>query len=167
MEIRLLVLGLLMEGKSYGYDLGHKIRERLSGCVNLRVGSIYYSIRICLQEGYIQGVGTEKKGVDPTRILYKITPEGAKFYKKAIQKYFEDSDLNFSVNPALLLLGSLSPEQFQQYVEERIEQVTSQIEDVKSKLKNATQTDTIYLLEYVKQHLEAELAWFKIVSTKK
>ena len=165
MEIRLLILGLLMEGRSYGYQLKQKMTEKLSEFADIKFGSIYYSIRVCLNKGYVQIVGKEKKSNDPERIMYKITPEGVKFYKKELKKYFANAGAGFEVRPTLALLNSLPLDQLSHYAEDHIERVSAQLEDIREKIQDTGVEG--YLLGYLKQHLIAELAWLKSLKTKK
>ena len=62
MKIEITILGLLMEGNLYGYEIKKKIVERLGEYVDIKFGSIYYAIKKAVENEWVKRVGTEKDG---------------------------------------------------------------------------------------------------------
>ncbi len=75
-----IVLGILMEGDSYGYEIYKKIMEKSEGEFELKEATLYSSYRRLEQDGSIQSYwGDETLG--GRRKYYKITPTGMELYK--------------------------------------------------------------------------------------
>ena len=45
MSIEIIILGLLIEGNLYGYDIRKRIGERLGEYTDVKFGSIYYALK--------------------------------------------------------------------------------------------------------------------------
>ncbi len=56
MRIELTILGLLMKGNLYGYDIKKKILEVSGGFVDTKFGSIYYAIKKSQNKGWIKTI---------------------------------------------------------------------------------------------------------------
>ena len=162
MKVLLTILGLLNKGNLYGYDIKKKINENSVGYVDAKFGSIYYAIRKALKSGLIKQKGSEKEEGNPERYVYQITPEGKKFLKKGIRKYFDTNQLHFEIDILLLFLNSLDKEQKENYIEERIEILNDKLTKIKEKIKELPKSsDNLHVFTYIENHLKAELAWVK------
>lgn len=74
-----IVLGILMEGESYGYEIYKKIIEKSEGAYELKEATLYSSYRRLEQDGSIASYwGDETQG--GRRKYYKITPHGEEAY---------------------------------------------------------------------------------------
>lgn len=74
-----IVLGILIENDSYGYDIYKKIIEKSEGMYELKEATLYSSYRRLEQEGSITSYwGDESLG--GRRKYYKITPVGENMY---------------------------------------------------------------------------------------
>jgi PadR family transcriptional regulator, regulatory protein PadR len=75
-----IVLGILMSGDSYGYEIYKKIMEKSEGLYELKEATLYSSFRRLEQEGCITSYwGDETLG--GRRKYYHITPLGELTYK--------------------------------------------------------------------------------------
>jgi len=81
-----IVLGLLAEKPSHGYDLEQIIRERgIRDWVNLGFSSLYYLLDKLYSEGYIQPIG--EKGTQPqSRKVFAITNKGLEVCRQAVNE---------------------------------------------------------------------------------
>ena len=74
-----IVLGILTESDSYGYEIYKKIIEKSEGMYELKEATLYSSYRRLEQEGSITSFwGDESLG--GRRKYYKITPLGKDIY---------------------------------------------------------------------------------------
>ncbi|TDT50263.1 PadR family transcriptional regulator [Fonticella tunisiensis] len=74
-----IVLRILMDGDSYGYEIYKKIIEKSEGLYELKEATLYSSFRRLEQEGSITSYwGDETQG--GRRKYYKITPLGERVY---------------------------------------------------------------------------------------
>ncbi len=165
MKIEITILGLLMEENLYGYEIKKKIVERLEDYVDIKFGSIYYAIKKAVDNGWVKRVGTEKEGGNPERYIYQIMPSGRKYYKKMLKQYFEHTMIHFDIDIVLMFLNSLSPEQRESFIEDRIEMAKEKITDIRVKIEEEEKLPEdrshIHIFTYLENHLKAELSWLK------
>ena len=80
-----MILYLLLDGPSYGYEISKKIRENSEGKYVIKETTLYSAFTRMEKNGYIQSFyQTAENG--KRRTYYQITPEGITYYQ---QKYNE------------------------------------------------------------------------------
>jgi PadR family transcriptional regulator len=105
-SLELLVLHLLYERPSYGYEICERLRERSDGTLRFEEGAVYPLLhtleREGLAEGYWEGsapsptsgtvatsageeADTTRKG--PRRRYYRLTPAGVEALRAAVQEW--------------------------------------------------------------------------------
>ncbi|MBN2039784.1 MAG: PadR family transcriptional regulator [Spirochaetes bacterium] len=151
MKTDLVILGLIENNVQSGYDIMKQLKKLTVKNANIKFGSIYHALKKSTDNGWIKKTGSTRDGGNPEKHIYKITPEGKKYLKKASKKYFSDKDVFFDADLTLMVLDELDAES----IEERIQ-------IVKDKLAMIKGTDTLYL-SYIEHHLKAELAWLKAI----
>ena len=162
MKILLTILGLLNKSNLYGYEIKKMINEYSGGYVDAKFGSIYYAIKKSLNSGWIKQKGSEKAEGNPERFVYQITPEGKKYFKKGMRKYFDINQLHFDIDILLLFLNSLEGEQMATFIEERTEYLNDNLNSIREKIKDTPKTsDNFNVFNYIENHLKAELLWIK------
>jgi len=168
MKIEITILGLLMDGNLYGYEIKKKIVERLEDYVDIKFGSIYYAIKKAVDNGWVKRVGTEKDSGNPERYVYEILPAGKKHYKKLLKQYFDKVLIHFDIDIVLMFLKNLLPDQKELFVEERILLIKKKLEAIKDKMeeeKKVPEDRSYYrVFSYLEHHLKAELNWLKSVN---
>jgi len=164
MKIEITILGLLMERNLYGYEIKKKIVEKLEDYVDIKFGSIYYAIKKAVENGWVKRVGVEKDSGNPERYVYEILPTGRKHYKRLLKQYFDKHTIHFDIDIILMFLNFLSPEQKEQFIEDRLVMIKEKLDSIKEKIddeQTAEDESNIYVLTYIEQHLRAELSWLK------
>jgi DNA-binding PadR family transcriptional regulator len=163
MQIEIAILGLLMEGNLYGYEIKKIIVDRLQNLIDIKFGSIYYAIKKAITKGWVQKAGSEKDAGNPERYIYEILPAGKKHYKKLLKNYFEDHLLHFEIDPILLFVKDIPSESAGEFVRERIEMISLKIEEISKRINlNSESGDKeaiLPVLSYLEKHLNAELEW--------
>ena len=84
-EVKFVILKLLKEKPSHGYEIIKALEERLAGCYTPSAGTVYPTLQLLEDQGYVRVVEEEGKKV------YHITPEGEAFleeHKDAIEDIF-------------------------------------------------------------------------------
>ena len=156
MKIEITILGLLMEGNLYGYEIKKKIVERLEDYVDIKFGSIYYAIKKAVDNEWVRRVGTEKESGNPERYVYEILPTGRKHYKKLLKQYFDQNLIHFDIDIVLMFFNSLSEEQKEQFIEERISTVHEKLDNIKEKIEDNREGEGsqshAHLLAYLEKH---------------
>lgn len=165
MKIEITILGLLMEGNLYGYEIKKKIVERLENYVDIKFGSIYYAIKKAVDNGWVKRVGTEKESGNPERYVYEILPAGRKHYKKLLKQYFDRTLIHFDIDIVLMFYKFLTDEQKEQFIEDRLSTIRERMDAIKQKIEMEKDTpeEQSYsnLLTYLDYHLKAELSWLR------
>jgi DNA-binding PadR family transcriptional regulator len=74
--VKFVILRLLKEKPRHGYEVIKALEEKLGGCYTPSAGTVYPTLQLLEDQGYIRAVDTEGKKV------YHITPEGEKFLEE-------------------------------------------------------------------------------------
>ncbi len=72
-EVKYVILRLLEEKPRHGYEIMKALEERLGGWYSPSPGTVYPTLQLLEDQGYVRAVETEGKRV------YHITPEGQAF----------------------------------------------------------------------------------------
>jgi DNA-binding PadR family transcriptional regulator len=72
-EMRLVILRLIREKPRHGYEIMKALEERMGGCYTPSAGSVYPTLQMLEDQGYVRYVEEDGKK------NYHITPEGERF----------------------------------------------------------------------------------------
>jgi DNA-binding PadR family transcriptional regulator len=72
-EVKYVILRLLKEKPRHGYEIIRALEEKMAGCYTPSAGTVYPTLQLLEDQGYIRAVETDGKKV------YHVTPEGEKF----------------------------------------------------------------------------------------
>jgi DNA-binding PadR family transcriptional regulator len=72
-EVKFVILRLLREKPRHGYDVIKELEDRFSGCYSPSAGTIYPTLQMLEDQGYVRSEDQDGKRV------YHITPEGERF----------------------------------------------------------------------------------------
>jgi DNA-binding PadR family transcriptional regulator len=75
-EVKYVILRLLKEKPRHGYEVIKALEEKLGGWYTPSAGTIYPTLQLLEDQGYVRAVDTEGKKV------YHITPEGEAFLEQ-------------------------------------------------------------------------------------
>jgi DNA-binding PadR family transcriptional regulator len=75
-EVKFVVLRLLKEKPMHGYEVMRALEERMAGCYSPSAGTVYPTLQLLEDEGYVRAVETDGKKV------YHITPEGEHYLEQ-------------------------------------------------------------------------------------
>jgi len=81
-----IILSLLLEGDSYGYEISKNIRLITDDLYVMKETTLYSAFARLEKNGYIKSYyGEETQG--KRRTYYRITPEGIKYYKEKCEEW--------------------------------------------------------------------------------
>ena len=81
-----MVLFLLLDEPSYGYEISRRIRERTQDRYVMKETTLYSTFNRLESEGYVSSFyGTETNG--NRRTYYRITPKGEAYYEEKKQEW--------------------------------------------------------------------------------
>lgn len=75
-EVKFVILRLLKEKPRHGYEVIKALEEKMGGFYTPSAGTVYPTLQLLEDEGYIRAVDTDGKKV------YHVTPEGEKFLEE-------------------------------------------------------------------------------------
>lgn len=75
-EVKYVILRLLKEKPRHGYEVIKALEERMGGCYTPSPGTVYPTLQLLEDQGYVRAVESEGKRV------YHITPEGEAFLEE-------------------------------------------------------------------------------------
>lgn len=82
----LMILYLLMEQDSYGYEISKQIKQICREKYVMKETTLYSAFTRLEKAGYIEGYfGTETNGKQ--RTYYRITPEGSSYYREKCREW--------------------------------------------------------------------------------
>jgi len=85
-EVKFVILRLLKEKPRHGYEIIKALEEKLAGCYTPSAGTVYPTLQLLEDQGYVRVVEESGKKV------YHITPEGEAFldeHKDAVEDIFD------------------------------------------------------------------------------
>lgn len=93
----LLLLALILEGETYGYELSQELLTRSRGQFVLQEGSLYPTLYRLEKKGYITSRQVTLKKSKRFRVYYQITAEGKQYYLNIKREYIAINQGIFSV----------------------------------------------------------------------
>lgn len=77
-----MILCLLLEGPSYGYELSKKIKELSEGKYIIKETTLYSAFTRMEKNGYIESFYDDDSGNGKRRTYYRITDSGRGYYQE-------------------------------------------------------------------------------------
>jgi DNA-binding PadR family transcriptional regulator len=71
-----MILGLLKDKPSYGYEIIRDLEERFGGLYTPSAGTVYPTLQMLEEMGYVTSASTD------SRKVYTITPEGVRYLEE-------------------------------------------------------------------------------------
>ncbi len=75
-EVKFVILRLLKEKPRHGYEVIKALEEKMGGCYTPSAGTVYPTLQLLEDQGYIRAEETDGKKV------YHVTPEGEQFLEE-------------------------------------------------------------------------------------
>src|SRR3954462_42484 len=75
-EVKFVILRLLKEKPRHGYEVIKALEEKMAGAYTPSAGTVYPTLQLLEDEGYVRAVDTDGKKV------YHVTPEGERYLEE-------------------------------------------------------------------------------------
>ena len=75
-EVKFVILRLLKEKPRHGYEVIKALEEKMGGVYTASAGTVYPTLQLLEDEGYVRAVDTDGKKV------YHVTPEGERYLEE-------------------------------------------------------------------------------------
>ena len=168
MSMKLVILGLLMEGDKHPYEIRQTMKERkLHNFVKIKDGSLYYAADQLKKEEYIEVMDTLKDSNRPDKTVYRISDKGKSYFQTLLlEKFSESTPLYHPVYAALPFARHGDPSQIAEILEKRIEQCEQfiiKMKDVYDEHIDIVSRGVLHLMNGCREQSKTELKWLKRV----
>lgn len=101
------MLGVVREnGPVHGYDVRRMLLSwGATSWANVAPGSIYNALNTWVREGFLEAVGTDRRGARPERTSYRLTGAGEREFGRLLRENLRESRL--PAHPMLVGLAFL------------------------------------------------------------
>lgn len=157
MDRQLLLLGLLRQGTSYGYELHQFIENNLSFCTDLKKSTAYYLLDKMQAEGWI-AEETEHVGNHPPRRVYRLLPAGELAFQEMLrQSLSEYTPATFVGDVGVAFLDTLDPADAMTCLAARRRALVAHLEQTGQAPDHSGSLQ--WVIEHQTRHLRVELEW--------
>lgn len=164
-----IILALLSEGKTHGYELEKTVHNRgFKFWTKLGRSSIYGSLRALEKTGFVK-MSLEQKG-GPARKMFAITKKGMeRLRKESIEHLSKPSHWRSEIDLGIYTLPLLTPTQTKKSIDQCLETLEMRLKFIEERAswckKNNLDLPTL-TFERTQLMLEAELKWVKSLQKK-
>ncbi|MDQ1912155.1 PadR family transcriptional regulator [Paenibacillus sp. GD4] len=166
MSMKLVILGLLMEGNSHPYEMRQRMKERaMLHYVKMQEGSLYYAIEQLHKDGSVAIVETVSTGGRPDRTIYTITEKGkAIFQELLLEKFATEEKVYHPMYAALAFARYADPERVQDILQAKVEKQREHVRHMRSvyeERKTFVPRGSMHVMIGFCEHAETELRWME------
>ncbi|NPV90987.1 MAG: PadR family transcriptional regulator [Firmicutes bacterium] len=163
MSVKLIILGLLMNGDKHPYEMQHFFNERrMDKLMKFYKGSLYYTVDQLREKGLIEVVEVVREEKRPDRTIYTITEAGRREFQELLLEQFSKEEQFYDpLYPAVIFARYGDQEKIQEVVDQKISATGEKIkylEDMFEKRRGAISRPAHYiylsLIEYASTELK-------------
>lgn len=82
-----LILYMLLEGESYGYEISKNIRQLTEEKYIMKETTLYSAFTRLEKNGYIESFYLDENSLGKRRTYYRITPPGLDYYREKCEEW--------------------------------------------------------------------------------
>lgn len=158
MERELLLLGLLRQQDTHGYQLHEFINHYLSTCTNIKKPTAYALLDKMAERGWITIDHERREGNRPRRRVYAITESGeAEFQRLLRENLARHHPVYFTNDIGIAFLDALPQAEAIPLLQTRRSAIKAQIDRIQT-LEHPSERSALILDHYL-WHLQSELKW--------
>jgi DNA-binding PadR family transcriptional regulator len=163
MHKALLLLGLLLRGPLYGYELHRIVRAHGELYADLKKGNLYYLLERLAEEGFLEmKAETGARGARGERLIYELTERGRARFVELLHEVMQSYEpVHMGVDTAVVFLSYLSPAEGLRLFIERRQNVAARREAVVADLGDQAKNGALVRIasDHLLSLVDAELAW--------
>ncbi|SCM96919.1 Uncharacterized protein BWINRASL_03842 [Bacillus mycoides] len=164
MSMKLVILGLLLEGDKHPYEVQHIMKERRMDCyIKYAKGSLYYAFEQLEKQGAISVTNIVRDTNRPDKTIFHITEEGKELFHTLLLKQFEAKNQIYKPIYSALSFAHFSDEQALVPILEKKRDDTVQylhtMQTIYDHNKRRVPRAQLYILQSVIEHINVELRW--------
>ena len=157
MENQLLLLGILMEGKTHGYQLNEYVKHAMSLYTDLKKSTTYFVLDQLEKDGYVSHE-IERKGKRPERRVYEITEKGESHFFKLLRECISSyTPTHITDNMGIAFMGKLEASEAKELLESKKQKIKSELQKFNS--LQSHEGNLKYVIDHNIAYLDADLKW--------
>ncbi|MCW1970012.1 MAG: PadR family transcriptional regulator [Anaerolineae bacterium] len=161
MERELLLLGLLRQHATHGYELSAFVEGAMNACVDLKKSTAYFLLDKMAATGWVI-VQETREGNRPPRKTYTLTAAGEAEFQRLLRQNLASFNLpKLSNDIGIAFIDTLSQDEAIALLQQRRKHLLSQINQTQHTPKHAGSLQL--LIEHQIYVLNSELAWLDTV----
>ncbi|MFC2070780.1 PadR family transcriptional regulator [Chloroflexota bacterium] len=158
---QLILLGILLGGKTHGYRLSEYVDHAMNLYTDIKKSKVYYTLEKLAKDDYVK-YEMEREGKRPERRVYQITEKGKAYFLQILRENLgEFTRSYFNDDIGIAFMDRLSTSEVRELLEKKrgiIQSVLNQFKEVPGHGGN-----WYYVISHNVKHLEADLAWINSI----
>ncbi len=154
---QLILLGILLGGKTHGYRLNEYVTHAMNLYTDIKKSKVYYTLEKLEKDGYVEHE-IEREGKRPERRVYQITEKGKSYFLQLLRDNLGEFTRTYSTDDiGIAFMDQLSTPEVRELLEKKqgiIQSTLTQFKEVPDHGGNWH-----YVISHNIAHLEADLAW--------
>lgn len=166
MSMKLVILGLLMEGECHPYEIRQKMKDRaMHHYVKMQEGSLYYAIDQLKKDGFIEPVEVVKDSSRPDRTIYRITPSGEELFQELLlQQFMGQKQVFHPMSAALVFARYGDAKKIELILQKKLTEQRKKVKELWAVYEEHIPTvprSVLHLMMLGYEHGMAELRWLE------
>ena len=154
---QLVILGILLGGKTHGYRLNEYVTHAMGLYADIKKSTVYYTLEKLEKDGHV-GHETEREGKRPERRVYQITEKGESYFLQLLRDNLgEFTRAYFTDDIGIAFMDQLSTPEVRELLEKKRGIIQSALKQFKEVPDHGGNWH--YVISHNIAHLEADLAW--------
>ena len=154
---QLLLLGILLGGKTHGYRLNEYVTHAMSLYTDITKSTVYYTLEKLEKEGYAEHK-TEREGKRPERRVYQITKEGKGYFFGLLREHLSSYERTvYADDVGIAFMDRLPAAEAHQLLAGKREKIKTILQQFREHPEHGENWH--YVVSHNIAHLEADLAW--------
>ncbi len=162
---QLILLGILLAGKTHGYRLNEYVTHAMGLYTDIKKSTVYYTLEKLEKDGYVEHE-TEREGKRPERRVYQITEMGKSYFLQLLRDNLgEFTRTYFNDDVGIAFMDQLSTQEVSGLLETKRGIIQSALEQLKEVPDHGG--NWRYVISHNIVHLEADLVWINSILREK
>ena len=154
---QLILLGILLGGKTHGYRLNEYVTHAMGLYADIKKSTVYYTLEKLEKDGYVEHE-TEREGKRPERRVYEITEKGKSYFLQLLRDNLgEFARTYFNDDIGIAFMDQLPTPEVRELLKKKQGMIQSALKQFKEVPDHGGNWH--YVISHNTAHLEADLAW--------
>ncbi|MBO9130372.1 PadR family transcriptional regulator [Bacillus sp. 165] len=162
--IKLVILGLLMEGEKHPYEIQQIVNERgMNHYIKMAKGSLYYAFEQLEKKECIEVIDIVRDTNRPDKTIYRITEKGEEAFQDLLLKQFRDPNhISKPIYAGLAFATAGNQQKLAAILHDKIQETSHLLELMQMIYKKKIGTiprSQLHILAGVMEHAQTEINW--------